>query len=842
MRRSLPAFLRHLMATTLLLGNLPAHAAGGVDGVEFRPIPVNINNQCSSTILKGTNAYRGYAFKMPRVMLGVDTNFEDLFEIIPKGNGQYTLRFGLFFPMKDEALEIRRERSTLQVNYCNDDVVIAELNEAGTRQNERDNTKTADGKKAPPRSNEGTVYEEKIQAISPLPVSAVEVSIDGFSMTKLIGNPDGNILEYPNNTLIAEFTIPDEATYEELKAHLTGRIGLSVNLKFSFAARSGNGRADVHLDTRNLADSLEAALSGALGVGDATLGTRVIGETDLRAYMAKAIAKTAVNISTEEGDNEAITRLANQLVERIAAQIPGLPQTPGAQWNANSCINNPLGPNCNGQNGSTWPTWPSGTGTGGTFPDPNNTGNGTFNSPPPPAAGPPGPILNHDKRDPNLQYFNVGAVLNRIRQQQDIRLTFQNLGKRETQTYTTKEIIRGEPPAPGFRMFNVTAGDKKGETYTNFIKKGHEVTIKLPSSRENVTSFEKRIQYFSRDAIRRQGIANNFNMIQEALQKNQLLENIDQQNGGYVATYKLNDGVGSTKRFFKEWYYGTDLTPWNITWGSVELRRRTLMGEPTDLDLNDAEALAKVPLKVVFSELGRRYDIAQLAKDYPQLWNARFEDGEIILTALRDLGYMNFRNYATVVAPNRRAEKYIFERREMAEIPKVGSDAATKSMDQRRVWSWLKYTGDSGSGVESVKDPSEDLKPFSFTKSVYVVMVKFTTGAAAEQPATNLWPTPSAPVETPAPVVPAPLADKGRQKKSAATAKNRNGKKAAATAASPAQQPAPGAQLFGPFLPATPAKPEVKTEVKTDAKPAATEKAQTVSSTKAGGASEETED
>ncbi|MBX3034237.1 MAG: hypothetical protein KF865_09965 [Bdellovibrionaceae bacterium] len=751
--------VRALVSLSMVTGSLPstAAAAGGVDGVEFQPIPVNINNRCSTMILKGTNKYKGYAFKMPKVMLSVDKNLEDLFEIIPRGNGQYTLRFGLYFPLKDDAVELNRERSNLVLNSCKDDIILAELNEMDQRQAARE------GRKASERDGHGTIYQDKIVELSPLPVSAVEVSINGFQgMTKTVGVIDGNLLSYQNSDLVVDFAIPDEQTYEEIKSHLTGRIGLSVNIRMYFSARSTNGRVDIQLNTNNMARSLEAAANASLGLKDPTgLANIPIGDADLRAYLAKAMAESNVNLRTEEGDNEAFNRLSYQLIERIVSQVPALPQIPGSSWNPNSCINNPGGYGCN--NGGGWGSSFPSTGTGwggGTSGDPGSASNGTLMTPPPPSVGTPGPVLGKKttptpQPDPtggwglpgttnpapqpapapgsgnNGRFFYLGGVLNALRQMQNINLSWENMGKKETQSYTENVVVRGAIPDPGYKTLYAVADDTQGASYTGYIKAGQQIVLKIPSQRQLVTSYDKRVQYLSKDEIRRQGLTPYFGFLQEAVSKNLLQETIDRENGGYVAVYRYNQGSNAVSRWWKATWDGLDMTPWNFYWGEAELRRRTSMRPPMDLALSESD-LSRLPLRVMFSELGTRFNMADLTKETAR-WSGRYEDDQIVLTAKRDLGFMTIRNYDKVEAPNRLVEKYLFEVKE----PVVKTrDAAQSSLSSRRQYNWVKYSNGTDNGVEKVGEP--DLTPFRITKSVYVVLVKVGEAGGAAQDSQQL--------------------------------------------------------------------------------------------------------
>lgn len=721
--RQLSRLLRAALLMSLVLGTSSARSApGGVDGIEFQPVPVNINDQCSSVILKGTNKYRGYAFKLPQVILSVDKNLEDLFEIIPKGNGQYTLRFGLLFPLTEGPLELRRERSNLVINGCNDNMILADLNESERREAERNGTKPpAKGRTA---GANGTIFENKIHTLSPLPMSSIEISVDGFpGMTKTIGSQDNNLLNYQNRDLVADFNIVDDATYDQLKAHLTGRMGLSVTIKMNFAARSVNGRVDFTMDLSSVAGSLEAAAGGRFA-----LNQIMVAEADLRTYIAGAMARMNLNIRTQEGDNENFNRLAQEIMGKIiAANLQAVPMIPGQTWNPNACIYNPNGPGC--QPGyPTYPTYP-GTGMpGSTYPDPNGTGTGTLAGPPQPGLGPPGPRIPPatPNPDPNARYFNLGAVINVLKTASTQTFTWENLGRRENHSYTTSAVIRGNIPDPGFKTLNVVAGtsDSDAATLPTMIRAGQQVTIKIPGRRELVNKFSQRTTFLNKDEVRRQGMAKHFGALQEALEKNQLTEEISPDRGGYVAVYRQNGNLTAAGRWLRQSISGRDLTPFKFMWGIDELVRTTTMKAPVDIDLTE-DVLRRLPMRVSFSKLGLRYRLADLVTSNDK-WDGRYDEGMIVLTARQDLGYMKIRNDDRVNDPGRSAEKYLFQVREpilrSSQLPSNG-----QRLSDLRQYSWVKYSSSSDEMTQRVQRP--DFNPFSFTKSVYVVMVRIDDGS-----------------------------------------------------------------------------------------------------------------
>lgn len=703
--------LQTVLSTSLVLGSMPVRAAG-VDGVEFQPVPVNIANRCSAVILKGTNKYRGYAFKLPQVVLSMDKNYEDLFEIIPKGNGQYTLRFGLYFPLTEDAVEIRNEKSNLVVNTCDDNVILADLNESEAREAALTGKKGKDAKDA-----NGTIFDNKIHTLSPLPMSSLEIGIDGFqNMIKLIGTTDNNLLNYQNRDLVADFLIPDESTYEELKAHLTGRMGLSVNIKMNFAAKSSNGRVELDLDLKNVADSLEAAAGGRADVKQL-----IVAEADLRSFMARAMTSMNLNIRTEAGDDENFNRLAYQVMERIiAANLQAVPLVPGQTWNPNACINNPNGMGCQGGIGGGYYNPGMGTGSyNNNYGAPGSTGDGSLNGPPQVGLGTPGPVLGGmGNADPSARYFKVGAVLNVLRTSSKQHFVWENLGKRENHSYTTSVVIRGDLVDPGYKTMNAIAGgtDEDAASMPTTIKAGQTVAIKIPARRQLEQNFIRRTTYLNKDELRRQGFAASFGTLQEAMNKNMLNEEIHKERNGYVAVYKKNSDYSGVGRWWREMWDGEDMSLWKYVWGIEELQKTTRMSQPTDVDLEE-RTLSSLPLRVSFSKIGTRFKLSELVRETDK-WSGRFEDGQIFLVAKKDLGYMKIRNDDRVIQPNRQAEKYLFEESEPVLKNRPANGQSLSDLRQR---AYVKY-GSGANGTEKVDKP--DLTSFQIRKSVFVIMAR----------------------------------------------------------------------------------------------------------------------
>jgi hypothetical protein len=139
----------------------------GAEGVEFQPVPLDTSVNCSSIILKGTRRFQGTAFVMPRVLVSMNKQQETLFEILQTDADKYLLRFAVYFPRTDEDLEVRMEKSHVHLNGCNFDAVVAELNR---------NIKEE---------------EKKIRTLARIPVSSIDVRIDGVRAPYTVGRPAG---------------------------------------------------------------------------------------------------------------------------------------------------------------------------------------------------------------------------------------------------------------------------------------------------------------------------------------------------------------------------------------------------------------------------------------------------------------------------------------------------------------------------------------------------------------------------------------------------------------------------------------------------------------------------
>lgn len=733
-KKTMSLLLKSALSVSLLMPSIRARAADGVDGVEFLPVPVNVADNCSAMILKGTNRFRGIAFKMPRVILGVNKTLQDLFEIIPKGDGKYTLRVGLYFPTKEEAIDLRRDRSQLFVNTCRDDLILADINEFDRRAADRA-TQDPDRLKSSKKLTTEVKEDEKIYKLSPLPLAGMEVSIEGFqNLTFKKGESQGNLLNYQNQDIIANFEIPDKATYTEIKDQLAG-MGLSLNIKMFFTARSMNGRAKIRINIKNIADSLEAAAKAAIGDrGD--VNKTPVAIADLKTYMARAISKQRATIDIEQGDDPDFNKSMYTIIESMVAQMPAIPQLPQQVYDPNQ------------QNGG-WPsTWP------GTTP----TTNGSLQGPRPISVGPQARqnLKPADGTDPRAVY--LGAALDVLRQQMNIDMDINNMGKREQQTYTTTVIINGAIPDPGFNTLNPIAGDNEGSAFTNEIEKGDELIIKIPSKRKRLTVIKKQKQLLSRDDVRTQGFSTYFGNLQKAISTNVLTEIVDRENGGYVAFYREKSDYGWIGRTWHGWW--KENMP-SYRWGAIEPKVTTSMTRSKEVELN-ADALKTLPLEIMFSESGKRFRLTDLAKE-TSAWIGKLdeEDNVITLTAKRRLGIMRVFNKEkpTKAGPSSN-DRYIFEMREPDERKDLPDG---KTLAEVRQYTWFKLSSTPGTKAwEKVGEPNTE--PNQSERSVYAVKVQ--RKAAPEAPAApGAAPaTPSAPgsveqvVVTPPTVAPAPPA------------------------------------------------------------------------------------
>jgi hypothetical protein len=628
---------------SLLAGQLPAHAgdARGLDGVELEAVPLDTGSDCSSIVLRGTRSFQGTAFVMPRVLVGITREGEDLFQISPDDDGSYILSLGLYFPDSTTNLDLRSGRSTLFLHGCNFDAALHQMNK------------------------DVTDPKLRVNSLARLPVQNIEVVIDGLKNRATIGETgnDGragtSILNYEGNDHTVEFKMT-AAEIEGIMRRLKRQQGISIRVNMRFTARSNDGALFAEVDLDQLATSLQTTIGGQY----------MIASGDLKVAVERAVSNMHINIQTEAGSGTAFQKISDQLMTMILSNVTDVvPSTlPAAQANPPTLAHQASNPADDEEDDST-PAKPKVNPLApikipikldkavrhGNAVKLDNSPVGPA-APLAPAAAPvvPSNVVAGDNSGSSLSPVSVkvSAVISYLKSQKKRTINYTNTSELQTAVYTTPVNLQARLQDPDVREIVVRSGEL-ASAMPGEIKKGDHVTIGVAKTIKEKIEYKAKRSYLSANEITRLNLTEVF---PEILADDFIVHNEDTKQG-YLA-------VG--KRIYKRSYWFSDYTyPQRYFW------TREQWGPQYGIDREAAvdpslEAYKGLALQASFSRVGtRQFQLADLVQDNVY-WTAAYDDvgGKIELVAKRDLGYLSITGVAPVVKSKLTVDQIVEETRE----------------------------------------------------------------------------------------------------------------------------------------------------------------------------------
>jgi len=567
-----------------------SRAAGfrGADGVEFQPVPLDTSVNCSSVILKGTRRFQGTAFVMPRLLVSLNKQQETMFEILQTDVDKYLLRFAIYFPRTDEDLDVRIEKSHVQLNGCHFDAVLAELNK-GIKEDER-----------------------KIRTLARIPVSSIDVRIDGIKTPFTVGGAESSMLNYAGSDHVVEFPINSRRELEAIMARIQGDIGLGIHVAVKFSARSADGALFADVDLRALSAGLGAALRGYTTIG--------VGE--LSGAIGAELKKMNLNIETEAGSGDVYNMLANRITDIVTsvlltdagAPLPAGQGTFQQNYGTNGSVYYP-------QNGGVY------DGYDGTMTDPTGAGGQIFS--------PSGTINNGRVRRPRppetngtLGRVSVAAALDVLRKRSRIRVEYKNSGASEQHVYATSVLFRGEVSDPDVRSINVYSGETLGRVLPNRLVRDNPIALSAVSYIPERIEYVPRTRFFTEKQLRANSLHEKFSILRDEKLK--------------VEDLFLKDGLVGAMKVPPQW---NRMNANFYVWGITELFPQTKTLPAQEIELS-ANALRTVPVVVSFSKVGaRKFKLADLLTNN-QMWLGKWDDlgGKVILIPKANLGQLTIWN------------------------------------------------------------------------------------------------------------------------------------------------------------------------------------------------------
>ncbi len=506
----IPGLSLALMLNTVI----PIQAFGW--GVEFTPLAIPMGDDCTATILQGTNdgPYAGVGFVAPTVFISVDKSGQRLFDILPAGNGKYLLRIGIYIPKNPEsAAMFRNDESTL---YGSAGCDLESIRNAVAK------TKVAKG-------------ATQIKSLTMLPIRDIMVTVQGLGSVNL-AEKGTSILDYSGRDMVAEIPIQDQNSLNLLLARLGDPTGLSIKLDMKFKAQSTVASASVKLSKDDLERSLK--MDGSLQYGVAQYATAA----KIEAAVSSALKHTNVAIHLS-GDSTEMTAIVNQVVSgflQFGDIKPPVTTTPTG----------PTGPS--GPSGPSVPTPPPApvitptttagpptppspvlvpttttTPVGPKFPPmpprgpsflnfgvtPDSTpvppfpvlGATTPDVPPPVSPGTPPPVA--PAATPANQY-NVDAFYSYVHNHSDFDLSFSQTSGDADESYETNVIIQSRKIISGQTQYSVS--DEISQELPFLVNANESLTLNVNT--KTVQKFVKLALQKDRLLTRRE-IMNDFNML-----------------------------------------------------------------------------------------------------------------------------------------------------------------------------------------------------------------------------------------------------------------------------------------------------------------------------------------
>lgn len=594
-------------------------ASAGADGVELELVPVDTGTDCSSIILKGTHRFEGTAFIMPRVLVGITKENEDLFQISPDENGGYLLSLGLYFPESNTDLGLRAGRSNLFLHGCNVEAALHQINKGAT------------GGKG------------RVDKLARPPIRNVEVMIDGVKDRACLGAggsgkcDETSILNYEGIDHTFEFHLTP-AEKEGLLRRLSRKQGISIRVNMKFAARSNDGAMFVDVDLESLANHLQTDLGGKYAIATG----------DLKFAVNRALSDMKINIRTEAGSGK------NPSVDKISENIMGFILSNVADAGSGAGTLDVAKPE---SSSSIPPLRLPSPSSPSSVPPLGPVGGGPISAPAPAPAPAPGPSDTVGSAIEALSPVSVkvDAVVSLLKSNKRRSINFTNSSALQTYVYTTPVNLQVRLQDPDVYELYVRSSETPS-AMPGEISAGDEMTIAVSKAIVESIDWTKKNTYLT---VSQLGQVNASSFFPDILADSFILHN-EETKQGFMA-------VGKTA--VRGWL-GTYFTPqrhfWIRTQAYPNYNVKKEVAVPSTVD-----GLKGLALQVSFSKVGvRRFALAELLQDNAY-WSAEFDDvgGKILLKAKRDLGYMTIIGAAPVKKEERVMDQVIEEIREAGKEP-----------------------------------------------------------------------------------------------------------------------------------------------------------------------------
>jgi hypothetical protein len=265
------------------------------DGVSFDPVPTDVTIDCNYHILQGTQRFRGTYFVIPKVNIARDVENKAAIKLMPLTNGNIAFDFAMNLQRGTESRNIVSgpTESERFAHTCNFEKLREQIN------------KHYEDLKQP---------ENKVWSLSPLPITNIEVRIDGIGQPVLLSPQDTDLTTWLGETLSATIELDKDQT-ERLMAKVSRGLGIQLITSFKFEARQTREFGTMTFNGSAVANALESQIGyeGPVYAG-------IMLESELKTKLATAIRMSSAE-AVIESDSDQLSEAANSLIKMMMEKV-----------------------------------------------------------------------------------------------------------------------------------------------------------------------------------------------------------------------------------------------------------------------------------------------------------------------------------------------------------------------------------------------------------------------------------------------------------------------------------------------------------------------------------------
>jgi hypothetical protein len=282
--------------------------ANGVEAVQLDYVALDASVRCNRTFFRSSRHFKNTIFAVPRVEVGGNGSTSVCAKVGPEGKrafdinatenkDEFLLFLRIFFPTTAEKMaNAGASQHTRDYDACNLDQVRDFLNRNATAEN-------------------------RVDTISRLPLTDIEVSIPGIEEPGRVLKDKGeaDIINYYGTTQTVLFKI-NAKEYRYFINEVLKPDGLAANVKMVFKAKHRDGAIIVTIDTRTLSGSFATAVKGRT----------VMTKAEVAATIRGLNFSSAIKMSVDAGSKGSTERAEAMAMEKAMEAFASVPEVPSA--------------------------------------------------------------------------------------------------------------------------------------------------------------------------------------------------------------------------------------------------------------------------------------------------------------------------------------------------------------------------------------------------------------------------------------------------------------------------------------------------------------------------------